>query len=139
MSVPFSTVWPMTRATSSFTMDDTQHTPTEWAGGMMSRTRFVKTFDGDLAGSGIVEAVMLRTDDDGPAAYVGVERIEGTLHGRTGCFLLLHSATALGGDQVASWTIVPGSGTGALSGISGRAQITEHHDFVLDYSLDSPA
>ncbi len=104
----------------------------------MSRTRFVKTFTGELTGTGIVEAVMLRTDDDGPAVYVGIERIEGTLHWQAGSFLPLHSATMLGGEQAASWTIVPGSGTGGLAGISGSGEITPDHDLVLDYQLSGP-
>ena len=70
-------------------------------------------------------------------AYVGLERIEGTLHGRTGTFVLLHSATGSQGEQHGSWTIVPGSGGGELAGIRGSGEITDQHDFVLEYALDA--
>lgn len=39
------------------------------------------------------------------------------------------------GEQAASSTIVPGSGTGEPSGISGYAEITDQHELVLDYEL----
>ncbi len=124
------------RASGAFTIDKQESTPADWEGGTMSHTRLAKTFRGELAGSGVVESIMLRLDGDGPAAYVGLERIDCTLEHRSGTFLLLHSATALGSDQVASWTIVPGSGTGELGAIRGRLQILDQHAFVLDYELN---
>jgi|SRR5579862_246815 len=125
------------RANSAFTIDRRDATPAAWEGGDMSRTRWTKTFTGQLAGSSVVEAVMLKLHDAGPAVYVGVERFNCTLDGRRGTFVLLHAGTALGDDHSASWTIVPGSGTGELAGIRGHGEITPRHDFVLDYELDS--
>jgi hypothetical protein len=125
------------RAESAFTTDDSVATPADWEGGAMSHTRWIKTFTGELAGSSVVEAIMVRIDNDGPAVYVGVERFECTLQGRKGTFVLVHSATAFGGDQTGSWTIVPGSGGGELTGIRGRGEILPNHEFVLDYDIDT--
>ncbi len=127
----------MTHAKSAFTVDDRDATPVEWDGGEMSRTRFAKTFTGDLVGSSVVEATMLMMENAGPVAYVGLERIEGSLHGRAGTFVLLHAASGHGGEQVASWTVVAGSGTGELAGIRGSGEITDQHDLVLNYELDA--
>jgi hypothetical protein len=120
------------RATSSFTVDKKDFTPAEWTGGGLVRARYEKTFTGELAGSGVVEAVMLRTEGDALAVYVAIERIECTLHGRTGSFVLLHQAMQPG---PATWTIAAGSGTGELAGISGNAEILPGHQFTLDYEL----
>lgn len=126
----------MPRARSSFVVDDRQNSPADWAGGSLSRSRFTKAFTGDVEGTSVVEAIML-TVEDGPMAYVGLERLTGSVHGRDGSFLLLHSATALDGAQAASWTVVPGSGTDALAGLSGQGEITGEHDFILDYDLSA--
>ena len=120
------------RATSSFVIDNKDFAPVEWIGGGLSRGRFEKTFTGDLAGAGVVEAVLLRTENEGLAVYVGIERIECTLHGRTGSFLLLHQAMQPG---AATWTIAERSGTGDLAGITGAGEILPGHGFTLDYEL----
>ena len=120
------------RASSSFVIDKKDFAPAEWTGGGIARARFEKTFTGELAGTGVVEAVMLRTEGDALAVYVGIERIECTLHGRAGSFLLLHQAMQPG---PATWTIAAGSGTGELTGISGNAEILPGHNFTLDYEL----
>lgn len=137
MSEATGNVAGMTHAKSSFTVDNREMSPVDWEGGAMSRTRFTKTFTGDLVGSSVVEATMLMTEDDGPMAYVGIERIEGALHARAGTFLLLHAATGHQGAQAASWTIVAGSGSGELAGIRGSGEITDQHDLLLDYEFDA--
>ncbi len=124
----------MPTASSSFTVEQTTSAPVDWVGGELARTRFDKLFSGDLAGTGVVEATMLR-QPDGLSVYVGVERITGALAGRQGSFLLLHSAVASGSGQQASWTIVDSSGTGELAGISGSGQILPDHQFTLEYTL----
>jgi hypothetical protein len=123
-------------ARSTFTVDKRDMQPADWTGGGLMRARFVKTFTGDLAGTGTVEATLLRTDADGPSVYVGIERIEGTLAGRTGSFLLTHTAVSHGTATSGTWAIVPASGTGALSAIRGTGTITPDHEFTLDYELE---
>ena len=122
-------------ARGSFTIDHQESTPAPWDGGAMSRTRFTKTFSGELVGSSVVETIMLKGDGDGPMAYVGLERIACAVGERTGTFLLLHSATANGAEHTTLWTIVPGSGTDDLRGIRGTFQILDQHAFVLEYDL----
>ena len=122
------------QAKSSFVIDARDADPVPWEGGQMSRTRIAKTLTGDVVGTSVVETVMLGTDG-GPAAYVGIERYDVTVHGRAGTFLLTHAATMLGDQASAVLTIVPGSGTGELAGIAGTAQITPGHDFLLEYQL----
>ena len=73
------------------------------------------------------------TVDDRDASPV----IEGTLHGRTGTFVLLHAATGSQGENHGSWTIAPASGGCELAGIRGGGEITDQHDFVLEYEVDA--
>jgi hypothetical protein len=127
------------RAEGAFTIDERTETPVDWQGGQINRARWSKTFTGDLAGTSYIEFIMgeLEPAEGGqtPRVYVGVERIEGVLHGRKGSFAVVHVGTMLGTDHQATWTILPGSGTGELAGISGTAEILPNHDFVVTYDL----
>jgi Protein of unknown function (DUF3224) len=127
-------------AKSSFTLDSWDSEPyDEQEGASLARTRITKTFTGDLEGTSTAETLMARGQVEGSAAYVGFERITGRLHGREGSFVLHHNATAAGGTQSGSWTIVPDTGTGELRAIRGEAQIDVapdgSHTFTLDYEL----
>ncbi|WP_231591315.1 DUF3224 domain-containing protein [Saccharothrix sp. ST-888] len=56
--------------------------------------------------------------------YVAMESFEGSLLGHSGAFNFAHSATTSGGDRTAEFfTVVPGSGTGELTGIVGTGGI----------------
>ncbi len=122
------------RAVSSFTLDKKDFTPVEWERADVMRARYEKTFTGDLSGTSIVEATLLRSHDEGPAVYVALERFTCTLHGRTGSFLLIHRAMQPGEGN---WTIAEGTGEGELAGIQGSGEITPGHGFTLDYEIRS--
>ena len=64
---------------------------------------------------------MVHTEN--PAAYVGIERVDGTLHGRKGGFVLQHEAGGTDGVPWMTWKIVETTGTGELAGIHGEGQI----------------
>jgi hypothetical protein len=73
------------------------------------------------------------------AGYVAFEQFSGTLDGKTGTFVLQHSATMTRGDGKLSITVVPDSGTGALAGIAGtmaiRIEEGGKHFYDFDYSI----
>ena len=86
---------------------------TDWNGGKLTRTLATKDFKGEIEGTAVLEAVMLKMEGtQGVMAYVGVEHISCTLDGRTGTFVLVHNAEAIGPERNATWKILPGSGTG---------------------------
>ena len=92
-----------------------------------------KVFSGDLDAVGKGEMLTARTPVDSSAGYVAIERVTGTLDGRTGSFVLQHSGTMTRDAQSLSISVVPDSGTGQLSGIAGsmtidrrRAQLQLH-------------
>jgi hypothetical protein len=74
----------------------------------------------------------------GSAGYVAIEKVTGTLHGRTGSFVFQHTGTMDHGAQSLSITVVPDSGTGALTGISGTFRLTivdGQHLYEFEYEL----
>ena len=52
-----------------------------------------KQFHGDLEASSKGEMLTAGTGVKGSAGYVAIERVTGTLHGRSGSFVLQHSGT----------------------------------------------
>jgi hypothetical protein len=78
------------------------------------------------------------TDVKGSAGYVAIERVTGTLNGRTGSFVLQHIGTLTRGAPVQSITVVPDSGTGQLSGLTGKLTViidSGKHSYAFDYTL----
>lgn len=130
----------MPQAVSPFQLDKFEPAApyAEDEGVTYGRVQISKTFTGDLEAQSEVEMLALSADPEG-AGYVALERVEGSLQGRRGTFALLHMGTMTGSTPWARWPIVPGSGTGALKGISGegRIEIDTHgaHTLFLDYQL----
>jgi hypothetical protein len=78
------------------------------------------------------------TDTKGAAGYVAMEAITGVLQGKEGSFVAQHFGTMADGRQELSIVIVPYSGTGQLTGISGTMAIRivdGQHFYDIDYSL----
>lgn len=97
-----------------------------------------KAFHGPL--EGISKGQMLSAGDyaKGSAGYVAMEAVTGTLEGKSGTFALQHSGTMDQGAFSLTVTVVPGSGTGELTGLSGTMKIVIEggkHSYVLDYTL----
>jgi hypothetical protein len=107
-------------------------------GSLLGRMSIDKQFRGDLEAVSIGEMLSAGTVTKGSAGYVAMERVAGTLHGRTGTFVLQHSATMNRGVPQLSITVVPDSGTGELAGISGRMDIqidAGRHSYTFEYDL----
>ncbi len=98
-----------------------------------------KKYFGELQGTGKGEMLTAMTATSGSAGYVAIERVSGTLMGRIGTFMLQHNGTMSRGVQSLSITVVPDSGTGGLTGITGQMKITigegGQHSYDFDYTL----
>ncbi|VVD76024.1 DUF3224 domain-containing protein [Pandoraea fibrosis] len=104
----------------------------------LGRLSLNKTYHGDLQATSQGEMLSFRSSTQGSAGYVAMEKVSGTLHGRSGTFVLQHSATMTRGAPAQSIDVVPDSGTDALSGISGSLIITiadGKHFYAFDYAL----
>lgn len=102
----------------------------------LGRLTIDKRFHGDLEAISKGEMLATHTEVEGSAAYVALERVTGKLKGRTGSFVLQHSATMVRGKPASSVTVVPDSGTGELRGISGKMIITIAPDGAHSYEFD---
>ncbi len=106
----------------------------------LARMSIDKHFHGDLDGTSTGEMLSAMTEVKGSAGYVAMERVSGVLHGRRGSFVLQHNATMSRGEPHLAITVVPDSGTGELSGISGLMTIKIEggkHFYDFEYSLQN--
>ena len=105
---------------------------------LLGRFGLDKEFAGDLAGPSRGEMLSAMTSVSGSAGYVAIERVKGTLHGRSGSFVLQHSGTMTRGAQQLTLTVVPDSGTGELEGLAGAMSIdiaNGKHSYEFGYTL----
>lgn len=87
------------------------------------RMRFDKVFQGDLAGTSVVEMIGWMDKESASGGYVAMERFTGSVAGRGGSFVLQHASTMDRGTPAQQITVVPGSGTGELQGLRGSMTI----------------
>jgi Protein of unknown function (DUF3224) len=104
----------------------------------IGRMSLDKQFQGDLDATSKGQMLAVRGDVAGSAGYVAMERVTGTLQGRTGTFALQHTGIMTRGTPEMSVTVVPDSGTGELTGIAGKLIITiveKKHFYEFEYTL----
>jgi len=97
-----------------------------------------KQFHGDLEATSKGEMLTATTSVEGSMAYVMIERVSGTLKGRTGSFVMQHSATMTRGTPQLNVTVVPDSATGQLVGLTGKMDVKitgGQHFYEFEYSL----
>jgi hypothetical protein len=106
-------------------------------GPSLVRIHVEEEFSGDITGRGVATFLQaLRAD--GSADFCAIERVTGTVGDRTGTFLLQDAGTlAADGAVTGTWHVVPGSGTGGLTGLRGEggfsAAVGQHASVTLDY------
>ena len=126
----------MTRLEAAFTLDVWEAADVEEVEGGPGTARVVlaKTYTGpDLVAKATGHA--LTTNGPAGASYVAQERIVGTLYGREGSFVLEHAASMGDGfPTLQAASVVPGSGTGGLAGLSGNGKL-DHLLLTLDLEL----
>ena len=99
-----------------------------------------KQFHGDLEATSKGQMLTASGNVQGSAGYVAIEKVTGTLHGRSGSFVLQHSGTMTRGAPQLTITLVPDSGTGQLIGLTGKMAIEitgGKHSYDFQYSLDA--
>src|SRR5262249_26429098 len=105
-------------------------------GPALFRIHVEEDFSGDIEGSGVAEFLQTARSES-EASFVGVERVTGSLGGRSGSFVLQDQGTVKDGVVSGTWFVVPGSGSGELVGLRGEGGFTaalgEDADITLDY------
>jgi hypothetical protein len=107
-------------------------------GTALGRMSLDKQFHGELEASSKGEMLSAMTGTQGSAGYVAIEKVSGTLNGRSGSFVLQHNATMTRGAPYMNIIVVPDSGTGQLVGLSGTMTIIiadGKHSYDFEYTL----
>jgi Protein of unknown function (DUF3224) len=133
---------PMAHASGTFEVKLVPQPPEDKAeGSTLARMSIDKQFHGDLDATSKGQMLTAGTDVKGSAGYVAIERITGTLEGRSGSFVFQHSGTLTRGAPQQSITVVPDSGTGQLVGLAGQMTINiaeGKHSYEFEYTLPQP-
>jgi hypothetical protein len=104
----------------------------------LGRMSIDKQFQGALEAISNGEMLAVMNEAKGSGGYVALERVTGTLDGRSGSFVLQHRGTMTRGAQQLSVAVVPDSGTGGLEGLTGTMNIRidgGKHFYDLEYTL----
>jgi hypothetical protein len=105
---------------------------------MLGRFLLTKKFSGDLEAQARGHMLSAGTPTQGSAGYVAIDQVTGTLAGRAGGFILQHSGCMNRGVPSLSIMVVPDSGTGELTGITGTLSINivdgkHFYDFLYSF------
>jgi hypothetical protein len=127
-----------THATGKINVKTYEPTPYDQPeeGPALVRIHVVEDFAGDIAGEGVATFLQVTRGED-EASFVGIERVTGSVGGRSGTFILQDQGTLKGSTVSGTWFVVPGSGTGELRGLRGEggftAELGQGADITLDY------
>lgn len=103
----------------------------------IGRMSIDKQFHGDLEATSKGEMLFVGTAKTS-GGYVAIERVSGTLSGRSGSFILQHNATMTNGSPQLNIIVVPGTGTAQLAGLAGTMNIIikdGKHSYDFSYTL----
>jgi len=89
---------------------------------------------GDIEGEASV-VYLLASREDKTASFIGLARVVGRIGEREGTFVMQDVGTFENGSAKGRWTIVPGTSTGDLQGISGEGYFDAMHDSAT-YTLE---
>jgi len=104
----------------------------------VARMLLYKEFHGDLEAIAHGEMMAAHEPLTGAGVYVAIDRVAGTLHGKSGSFLIAHRGIRNADGQELSIVIVAGSGTGQLTGITGSVGIEivgKEHFYSISYEM----
>lgn len=127
------------QASGTFEVKLTPQAPDENGEATLGRMLIDKQFHGDLEATSKGQMLAAMTEVKGSAGYVAMERVSGTLAGRSGTFVLQHRGTMTRGEGQLTVTVVPDSGTGELVGLAGKMTINiadGKHSYDFEYTLD---
>jgi hypothetical protein len=115
-----------------------------WHSGLAEGTKLYRLevthiYTGDIEGEATLQYLISQRGRR-EVNFVALERVDGSVCGQSGSFVLQRIGTFDNGRVVETVVVVRGSGTGELSSLSGQATIehTQHQEsypIALDYEL----
>jgi hypothetical protein len=123
------------RVRAQFEVTGWDETPFDEGTGVAKLTEALvtKKYSGDVEGTSTTKWLMAYAPDK-TAAFVGLERIKGTVAGRHGSLVLQHIGRYQDGSADASLTVI--SGTNELKAVSGGGDFTAHPAGSIKLELD---
>ena len=105
---------------------------------LQGRMTIDKQWQGNIEGTSKGQMLTGMSEVKGSGAYVAIEVFTGAIGGKRGTLTFHHTGIMERGAPSLTILIVPDSGTGALSGITGKLTIDikdGKHFYDLEYSL----
>jgi hypothetical protein len=125
-------------ASGTFEVKVAPQAPDDGADAGLGRMALDKQFHGDLDGTSKGQMLAAMSSVPGSGGYVAMERVTGTLKGKSGSFVLQHSGTMTRGVPQMTVSVVPDSGTEQLVGLAGMMSIKiadGKHSYEFDYTI----
>ena len=119
------------------TMKPLDNYSTNEIGSKLGRMSLDKMFHGALTAKSEGEMLSAMSPVDGSAGYVAIEKVDGNLEGKVGTFVLQHFGIMSGDKSRLILEVVPASGTGELTGLTGTMEIrneegVHYYDFAYE-------
>lgn len=95
-------------------------------GAKLSHAKVTQSYSGAIEGTSSIEYLMSYTTQ-GTANFVGLERITGTVAGKSGTVVLQHVGGFSEGKARSSWSVVVGSGTEDLASLQAKGSYVAGH------------
>jgi hypothetical protein len=126
-----------TKLTGTFEVGSWEETAYRERDGEPRLTHVVGTqqFTGQIEGEGTIAWLMCYRPD-GTARFVGMQHIAGTFDGRQGSIVIESIGEHDGTASTGAWTVVEGSGTGSVGGVTGHGRFTAPGGKVVRYELE---
>lgn len=106
------------------------------SGVKLTRAKVSQAYQGGISGESTEELLMAYAAN-GTASFVGMELVNGVVASKSGSFVIQHVGTFDAGGARSAWAIVPGSGTGELTGIRGNGSYVATSESVpVSFSYD---
>jgi len=103
--------------------------------GKLTKASVKGSLTGDIVGEAVTEWLMCYASEK-EATFFGFQKIDGTVAGKKGSFVIEMSGTFDGKVAESTWSVVPGTGSGDLEGLTGEGTFHSPHGTKADYSLD---
>ena len=131
------------RGTGTFEVKSWDEKPYNESEGLprLTHSNVTNLYHGVIDGEGASAGLMVYAAD-GSASFVSLERIIGSVAGRSGSFVLQCSGTYDNAAGIAKgdWFVVPGSATGDLAGLGGKGGFVAGHQppgtITFDYYFE---
>jgi hypothetical protein len=98
------------------------------------RIELIYAYQGMIEGEGVVQLLISQNKDD-EVNFVALERVLGSVGGRSGSFVLQRIGTFDNGKVRETLTVIPGTGTGELIPLNGQAMI-EHSGHQEEFHIE---